>query len=301
MKLIALLLALLLEKASTNLLNLHEFRWLDACFDWAIRTMQGKSGAAGTFVAVVTVLVLVSPVLLLSLWLHKTFGSVIYFLLAVPVLFICLGPRDLSAEVEEFSEALSRGDDETSYRVAKELLEFDPPEDLSARGKAVASAIFVQSNNRTFGVILWFMLLGPTGAWAFRVTDLFRRRAFFENDRAEHDGKAPAAFLKTIQQVHGVLAWLPSRFAAMSFALAGSFEPATSAWKNYYKQCAEHFFEVNDDVVATAGCGALGRQMLEDTGNSEISAAQGAINLVQRSLIAWLVIIGLLTIAGAAA
>ena len=43
-----------------------------------------------------------------------------------------------------------------------------------------------------FGVILWFMLLGPTGAWLFRVTDLMRRRAVFEGARAREQTGATA-------------------------------------------------------------------------------------------------------------
>ena len=78
-------------------------------------------------------------------------------------------------------------------------------------------------------VVLWFVLLGPIGAWAFRTTDLMRRRAVFESERREHDGETEAPFLRPLQNLHGLLVWLPSRLAAMSFALAGSFEPATTA------------------------------------------------------------------------
>ena len=35
-------------------------------------------------------------------------------------------------------------------------------------------AIYVQANNRIFGVVFWFLVLGPTGAWAFRVLDLLQ-------------------------------------------------------------------------------------------------------------------------------
>jgi len=219
--------------------------------------------------------------------------------LSVLVLFISLGPRDLQAEVDEFTESVERDDLDSTLRVAKELLEFDAPEQVEELGGAVASAIFVQSINRTFAVVLWFVLLGPVGAWAFRAADLLRRRASFENNRQQGQGFEQRAYLQPLRRVHGLLAWLPSRFAAMSFALAGSFEPATLAWKAYYNQCADEFFEVNNDVVGCAGCGALGRQAQDDMRANPGVGALAAMGLVKRSMVVWLVIIALLTLAGA--
>lgn len=300
MKLLALLLGLLLERVSTNLFGLREIRWLDGFFDRALALM-GNQGSVRAHVVVILALALCAlPIFAVSYFLAGKFFGVFYLIAAVIVLFVSLGPRDLSAEVEEFSASSARGDEESMRRVAKELLEFDPPEVNEKLGGAVASAVFVQSTNRTFGVVLWFVLLGPLGAWVFRVSDLMRRRAFYESDRREHEGKEEAPFLRPVQNIHGVLAWLPSRLAAMSFALAGSFEPATTAWKAYYTECSEHFFDVNDDVVASAGCGALGRQVQSDMAQSPSAGARCALSLVERSTIVWLVVIALLTIAGAA-
>lgn len=300
MKLLALLLGLLLERLSTNVFGLREIRWLDHYFDRAIVFMGEGQGARAYLVAIVTIALCTLPIIAMAYFLQGTFFGLFYLIGSVVILFVSLGPRDLSAEVEEFSAAIEKGDAEATRRVAKELLEFDPPEQVNKLGGAVASAVFVQSTNRTFGVVLWFVLLGPIGAWAFRITDLMRRRAVYESDRLEHEGKAAAPFLRPLQNLHGILTWLPSRLAAMSFALAGSFEPATTAWKAYYNECSEHFFDVNDDVVAYAGCGALGLQARENMKTSPGAGAECALSLVERSTIVWLVVISLLTIAGAA-
>ncbi len=300
MKLIALLLGLVLERFVTNLFGLSEIRWLDGYFDRAFKLMGSGRGVRAYVVAVLAIALCTLPIFAIAYFLPGKFFGSFYLVASVVVLFVSLGPRDLSAEVDDFADASARGDSEAMHRVAKELLEFDPPEKSDKLGGAVASAVFVQSTNRTFGVVLWFVLLGPIGAWVFRFTDLLRRRASFESDRQEHDGKEPASFLRPVQNLHGLLAWLPSRLAAMSYALAGSFEPATTAWKAYYTECSEDFFDVNDDVVATAGCGALGRQAREDMADNPSAGAKCAMSLVERSTIVWLVVIALLTIAGAA-
>ena len=300
MKLLALLLGLLLERVSTNVFGLREIRWLDDYFDRALAFMGEGQGLRAYLVAIVAIALCTLPIIAMAWFLPGKFYGLFYLIGSVVILFVSLGPRDLSAEVEEFATACEGGDAEVTRRVAKELLEFDPPEEVEKLGGAVASAIFVQSTNRTFGVVLWFVLLGPIGAWAFRITDLMRRRAVYESDRREHQGSAVASFLRPLQNLHGLLAWLPSRLAAMSFALAGSFEPATSAWKAYYDECTESFFVVNDDIVAYAGCGALGREARDNMATSPGAGAQCAMSLVERSTIVWLVVISLLTIAGAA-
>ena len=75
---------------------------------------------------------------------------------------------------------------------ADELLRV--PEDAIARAAAVEAAVCVQANNRLFAVVFWFVVLGPLGplaAWAYRVTDLVRRRAVFNAARGE-EGEASA-------------------------------------------------------------------------------------------------------------
>ncbi|MEM7082411.1 MAG: regulatory signaling modulator protein AmpE [Pseudomonadota bacterium] len=300
MKLLALLIAYTLERFFTHLFGLREIRWLDGYFDQTFKWMGQGHGIRAYGVAVAALLVCALPIFALAHYLESAFFGVFYLATSVVVLFLSLGPRDLSAEVEEFSEASMRGDHESMRRVAKELLEFDAPEEECKLGGAVASAVFVQSTNRTFGVFLWFVLLGPLGAWIFRVSDLMRRRAFYENERQEEEGNTEAPYLQPLQTIHGILTWLPSRLAAMSFALAGSFEPATSAWKAYYTDNEARFFDANDEVVASAGCGALGRQAQEDMLESPSAGARCALSLVERSTIVWLVAIALLTIAGAA-
>ena len=72
---------------------------------------------------------------------------------------------------------------------------------------------------------------------------------------------------------------------------------ADGDWRAYYQRCSEHFFEVNDAVLASAGAGALRNRALA----ADIDGAQvvnGAMRLVDRTLIVWLTAIALLTIAG---
>ncbi len=299
MNLLALALGLFIERFLTELFHLREARWLDGYFDVGLRTIGRRTGLLGFVMAVVVVAVPVLPVIAFFVFFRDFLYGVPYFLFAVVMLMFSLGPRDLEEEVDEYMEALRNGEVAKAQRVAKELLETEPPRERRKRALAIEEAIFIQSNNRLFGVVLWFMLLGPIGAWAFRVSNMFRRRAIYEAARATSATARQPGFGVAAQRLHGVVAWLPARLLALAYALAGSFETAVSDWRAYYNDCAEQFFDVNDDVVACAGVGALGgAAATSGDAAPEMQGARNAMRLVSRTLWVWLTAIAVLTIFG---
>ncbi|CAN5196739.1 hypothetical protein BH24PSE2_BH24PSE2_08510 [soil metagenome] len=298
MKLVALALALLLERLAANLLHVREPHWVDRYFEWGSQNLAGRVPVA---LAVILLIILpVLPVLLLVLVFDDMMLGLLYLAFAVIVLFFSLGPRDLEDEVDEYCLALERGESDKAERVLRELLESDPPPARIDRMQATEDAIFVQANNRLFGVILWFMLLGPLGAWTFRVIDLLRHRV----QREARDGGArspvAASWTGVLQPLHGVVAWLPARLLAIGYALAGSFEEAIADWRGYYQDCAERFFDVNKEVLACVGRGALGRAgtTVATEAGLEIDSARAALALVMRTLWIWIATIAALTLAG---
>ena len=297
MNLIALLFGIWIEQRLAHLLHLREPRWFDPYFDWGLRHLSGADPTQALVITVLLALVPVLPVAIFAWLFSNALFGVVYLAFALVVLLFSLGPRNLAEDVEDYKRALGQPDDVLRAQRAKAITERGGPADPAERTRAVEEAIFVQANNRIFGVILWFMLLGPTGAWLFRVTDLMRRRAVFEGGRErEQTGRTPD-YVAAVQRVHGALAWLPARLLALGYALAGSFEDAVSDWRAYYQRCSEHFFEVNDAVLASAGAGALRNRAF----TAEVDAAQvvgGAMRLVNRTLIVWLTAIALLTVVG---
>src|SRR6185295_13572903 len=179
-----------------------------------------------------------------------------YVAFAVIVLVFSLGPRDLKDEVDDYISALQSGDEARALCVGRELMEHDAAQRTGPGAQTLEEAIFVQTNNRIFGVAFWFMIGGPAGAWAFRVSDLMRRRAVFEyRERAADPADVPE-FVRALQIIHGVMAWAPARLLALGFALAGSFDRATGEWR-HARDAGTRFFDVNDQLLARVGTGAL--------------------------------------------
>jgi AmpE protein len=119
----------------------------------------------------------------------------------------------------------------------------------------------------------------------------------FEAGRKAAAGEPAPRCLTIVQSLHGLLAWVPARLLALGYAMAGSFEEAVSDWKAYYESCSDKFFHVNDAILAAAGRGAI-QQEPAAPGEPSAKSVRSAMNLVRRTLLVWVTVISLLTLAG---
>ena len=167
----------------------------------------------------------------------------------------------------------------------------------------VDEAIYVQSNNRVFAVVFWFIVLGPIGAWAVRVADLARRRALFREQREASNGTgADTRASDATDSIHALLVWVPARLAALGYALAGSFDHGRSAWSTFPDSDAGSIGESSEKLLARVGNAALAFQPAPDASELEnhVANARAARKLVYRALIFWAVLLALLTLFGRA-
>lgn len=291
MNLIALFLGLLLERLLTRLLHLREMRWLDGWFDLGLGWMQRLPPLLAWAAGAAVILIPALPVAWIGISFGHVLAGVLYVLFAAVVLMFSLGPRDLVADVEEYLRVSAAGDADHVASVARGLTEapYRAPDGGAA---GMERAVFVQANHRIFGVLFWFMLLGPAGAWGFRVADLFRRRSVFEAHRrgetADH----------RVLVLYEIAAWLPARTLALTYAVAGSFEDAAEDWKRLYRETSNRFLRVSEEVLAAAGVGAIRGRCADLDGPGRVRAA---VDLVKRSVLIWLTVISLATLLGFAA
>jgi membrane protein required for beta-lactamase induction len=298
MNLLALLLALALERGLTQFFHLREPRWLDRYYDWIARRPGVGGAGARVPVALVAVLLPVLPVAAVSWVLGSHLLGVPQLAFAVLVLLVSFGPRDLRDEVDDYLAALERGDQDEAARRAKELLEADASGRGAGLRDALEEAIFVQANNRLFGVIFWFMVLGPAGAWLFRVSDLLRRRAAFQDGR----GGTRDSLGRALVALHGLLAWIPARLAAASYALAGSFEDAVGNWRVAVDRATESALDRSEDLLARVGRASLQPSVAGLPPESlDAATARGAWRIVARAMWTWLAVIALLVLVGSVA
>lgn len=300
MNLIALLIGLGIERLATQLFHLRRLRWLDRLIDAGFREAARLSGWPAILPVLLLAVLFVLPVFAVTLALSNVLFGGPYLLLAIVVLFFSLGPKDIGEDVSEYCEALEQDDGERVQQTAKAIIEGDVPADSLERIHCVESAVCVQANNRLFAVIFWFVLLGPLGAWTYRVTDLIRRRAVFNATRDEAGDEHLARLKDAAVTVHGWLAWIPARLTAIGYAIAGHFDAALAAWRELPEPPPETTSAASENLLARVGVGALA---LDDKDDESLTArgvrgATAANGLVFRLLIIWAVVISAMTLYG---
>jgi AmpE protein len=300
MHLIALLIGLVVERLATQLFHLRRLRWLDRIIDTGFR-QAGRLANWPSLIAIVLIaVVLVLPVFAVTFSLGNTFLGFPYLLLGIVVLFFSFGPQDIGEDVDEYCRAIEEGDEKRIEETAKAIIESEVPDDALERIHKVEEAVCIQANNRLFAVIFWFILLGPLGAWSYRVTDLIRRRAVFAAARNEESAGTSHRLRDAAIMLHGWLAWIPARLTAIGYAAAGNFDPALGAWRAPTEQKSDSHSEYNEHLLARVGVSslALGDDSEEDLVERGVRGATAANRLVFRLLLIWAVVIAAMTLYG---
>jgi adenosylcobinamide-phosphate synthase len=216
-------------------------------------------------------------------------ASILAWCWSVAVLYVCMGYRQLVDKCRDLASALAGGDLEHARKLLAGCWTGTPTA-LTETDLAVASIETLLRNGltRLFGVLCWFILLGPLGAVLYFLSHLARGRWEGESD-----------FIAPVEQVVYLLDWLPARVLGISFAIVGNFEAAMKSWREQ----AFQWLDTNEGVVLAAGAGALGIRLggtltlpngellrpelgSGDVPNSEY--IQGAVNLVMRVALLWL-------------
>jgi adenosylcobinamide-phosphate synthase len=317
MSFFAILLALVLEQArplnAMNVIYTAMNRWVA----WVARTFDAGVQNQAWITWGITVL---GPALLTML-VHWAFewglGWVFAVVWNVALLYVTLGFRQFSHHFTAIREALENGDETQARELLADWQQVQVG--LIPRSEIVRHVIeysMIAAHRHVFGVFFWYAALsivglGPVGAVVYRLTELAQRRW----KEPTTDGSVVSDALRSVASRAWVaLDWLPSRMTALGFAVVGSFEDAMDGWRNH----AQNFPEDNDGVILAATAGAinirLGGAPLQaakeddespDTagGSStpgripEVAHFAQVVGLVWRTVIMWLVLVALLTMA----
>ena len=229
-------------------------------------------------------------------------------LLAVAILFLSLGPGNLFREVRDYL-GRAEGDDTSAALELGAEITGSRSDDVQEANADVRDVVLCGANDRLFGVIFWFMVLGPVGALLYR---LAVEAHGMGNTRVDDDGAEPediasgtlgdmlqqGSFAEAAERLHGILAWVPARLLAVSYALVGSFEDTLVAWRNEVREGGQSLLQSTRAVLLAASRGALRLEPGQSGPRCGTECVRTGILLVQRSLVVWLVLLALLTLAG---
>jgi len=290
MTLLAIVVCLFLERVWTSLGELRTFVWFEQVTD----RIRGKDrqGLGASALGVVAVVGLPLVVLVMAQSLLDGVLGLLSYALAVAVLLYSLGPRDLDADVHRFLNAWEQGDEAKARDYAQQIRPAAAgPLDTDALGRSVVEGIVVAAQERWFGVVFWFVVLGPLGALWYRLACLLRDRCLTQSDE---DGFKDAALM-----MHHILAWVPTRLTLMSYALVGSFAETIDAWRREASSWKDNWLVANERLLIQGGLGALQvEQELEEDETASVDArhVRAALGLVLRSLVLAVALIAVVTV-----
>ncbi|MBP7656278.1 MAG: hypothetical protein KA742_06965, partial [Pseudoxanthomonas sp.] len=167
--LVAVVLALVLGHVAPSLVAaFRRHAWYDAWLRWL---GEGGRGSAGFWGGRYGIALALAPVLLVVALLQWLLDGPLYglpgLLFDIAVLVYAWGPRDLDVDVEAIIDA----HDAPTRRAAIARLGLTG-EAAALDGPALVEAVFANALRRWFGVLFWFLLLGPVGALLYRLSAL---------------------------------------------------------------------------------------------------------------------------------
>lgn len=287
MNLITVLIALAVETRLGSFDRYRNLAWFVHYCNWlesrlaSARFWNGPGGLLLTLFIPLTILgVLV--------FLVGEVNIVLGFLLSFLALVYSFGPA-LGPLVDSYVDALNASDDAACREFLEKIL-YDGPEDGVADQDRVISSIMLRSHEYLFAVIFWFLLLGAVGALMYcLVVNLAQR---YEGTDGGYAG--------AVKDLHNILMWPSSRMLALGFALGGSLVSALESWR----AVSGHTLDISKEVIAVSGFGALhyrlaGEKKAEQEDNEDfVNRLRETKALINRTLIVWLIVLGLMTIAG---
>ena len=327
MSFFAILFALLIEQvrplARHNPVHAALRRWVR----WSIRNCDAGKPQHGWIAwglaAVVPALAAMAIHWALLLWVGWP-AAVVW---SVMVLYATLGFRQFSHHFTAIRDALDAGDEDRARELLAEWQQVDAA--LLPRREIVRHVIeysVLAAHRHVFGVLAWFSVLaafgfGPAGAVLYRMGEFVTR---YWRYRGQTQPVSEAA-QSVATRAWAVIDWLPARSTALSFAIVGSFEEAIDCWRHH----AQRFPNDNDGVILAATSGAvnvrLGGEALRSSAfspntsqtfsaasvgpatevdtestpgrDAEPAHLRSIVGLVWRTVVLWMVLLALLTLA----
>lgn len=325
MSFFAVLFALLIEQLKPLP---RDNRVHDALQSWVGWTGRNFDAGKPHHAWVVWGVAVVGPSLLvcaLYLAIHR-YSLLLALVLDVVVLYLSLGFRQFSHYFTDIRDALDRGDEHEARRLLAEWRHLDASElPRTELLRHVIEHSLLAAHRHVFGVFFWFVVLsalglGPAGAVFYRMAE-FSSRYWAYRHRAL-DAPVNPRLRDIVRTMFDLIDHVPARLTAFGFAVVGNFEEAVNGWR----RDAGLWQHANEGIILAAAAGAVGVQlggsaapgvtpdrsktfaMGTEPGTVDAEGStpgvppqsghlQSMVGLVWRSVVLWMLLLALLSLA----
>jgi AmpE protein len=288
--LLAVVIALAVGHVVPDLARLRQFGWFESWLG-LLGAGSGRglmhSGSIGIAIAIGV------PVLLLAL-LQQALDGALFGLaslaLGVLALFFCWGPRDLDLDVDAVAGAPDLERRNAAIRSLDARIDTD-----TLRGTALVDGVFHGGLTRWFGVLFWFVLLGPAGALLYRLVQLLARSPAFAAQRPQDQHEA-------LERAAQLLDWPAAHLMALALALATDFDTVAGAWRDFHA-ARGRYLSLDPGFLFAAARASVDSDIesgdtYADDARGPLGEMQEAMALIWRILVVWGVVFALFVLAG---
>ena len=269
--------------------------------------LSGQFNAGERKQGLIAWLLAVVPWVAGAMLLYALFASVnlvIALVFNVAVLYLVMGYRQVGQGFNAVLEALRTGDIDAARLALSNWRGHSAGElDDTEIAKVAVEEGLLGAHRHIFGVIFWFIVVpGPAGALLYQLS------ALVSDKWGTRGGEEFVEFGAFSRKVFEVLDWIPSRLTAITFAVVGNFEDAIYCWRTQ----SNSWGNVEQGIVLASGAGALGVRLgdaLHQDGAvnfrpelglgdvPDVNHMASGISLVWRSVVMWMSVIALVTLA----
>jgi len=324
MSFFAVLLALVIEQIRSLPRDNPIHHLLIAWVGWTGRNFDAGREHHAWVVWLVSVGAPTLATLAVFLALHH-FSVLLALLFDIGVLYLTLGFRQFSHYFTDIRDALERGDDREARRLLAQWRHLDASElPRTELLRHVIEHALLAAHRNVFGVFFWFVLLsslglGPAGAVLYRMAGFAAR--FWSVTGSTGGAPTNERLTAVSRRMFELIDLVPSRLTAFGFAVVGNFEEAINAWR----RDSALWPRPNEAAILASAAGAVGVQLgggaapavgpdrmrgfeggaAEATGASgytggeppQMAHLRSVVGLVWRSVVLWMLLVALLTLA----
>jgi AmpE protein len=282
LRLLAILVALIVVWSVPQLARWRDDRWFRG---WVNRL--GDTSGPGR-VAIILLVPVVATAIVAGILRALPFFDLAWIAFAIVVLAYSLGPREIESDID----AILRASDTLRRDEAIAALRHDE-QTLSWFAPALVEAAFYGALRRRFGVILWFLLLGPAGALGYRLAQVLGRDLTLSLDTATRSAA---------RRLADALDWIPAHLMVFAMALVSDFDAVIGAWKQWHHTSGSPRSRLDPDflgAVARAGVDAdveAGDGYVQDV-SDPVAELEDARRVIRRVLIVWLAVVAIIVLA----
>ena len=169
-------------------------------------------------------------------------------------------------------------------------------------GASLVEAVFRNAQRRWFGVLFWFLLLGPVGALLYRLSVL--------SVEGEMATQLPPTTGEGARRLLAVLDWPVAQLMTLAMALVGNFDTVLAAWREAGGGSAS----LDNRFLGAVARASVRSELVEEASDyadengvvpprymavaTDLPELRDAMSLVWRCLLVWLAVLALFVIAG---